>query len=374
MQVHESAEPIDLKPVIAEALERRRARATRIGRWEYLRFLNKHRELSEGTAVFGEAVILGYAKIGRILQLRTGLRTQFDAPFWVEEKIDGYNVRIFRQEDELLALTRRGYLCPFTTDRLRDFIDERVFEDHPDLVLCAEVAGPDNPYNEGHPPFIADDIRIYVFDLMRWNRPGCFPYRDKLRLLDAYGLPAVPRFGRFTADDVGPLRELILDLDRQGREGIVLKEDSSRNRRVKYVTGSTNVTDIRSNRDGVRQLPPEYFMHRVLRLALFLEEHGLTATPELHEELGESLVGGILEALQQYREQGRVYHSFRCRFRDKGNARLLMAAMRRRLGKAQVRQRRLERQGDFYVLEFDKVLPRTSDLFSHLLGGGLVFD
>ncbi len=368
-------DPTDLRQTIATAQERNRARATRLDKWSYLRFAAKSGPMLEGTVIFdNETAIWGYPKIGRIVQLRTGIPGQFEQPFWVEEKIDGYNVRIFRYRSDTLAITRRGYICPFTTDRLDDLIDKTIFDDHPELVLCAEVAGPENPYNEGSPPFIAEDIRLFAFDLMRRNRPGFLPHPKKMRLLEDYGIPITPQYGKFQTTDWESVKAVISRLDPEGREGIVLKEDSPRDYRVKYVTGHSNISDIRVSDASIQQLPAEFYMHRDLRLVLFMEEHGIEPTPELYRELGKSLIDGALETVKDFREHHQVFHAFRCRFRQRRNAELMMSTMRERLGHSHSRQRRLEKEGDFYVLEFVKELPRTTGLLGHLLGGGVVFD
>lgn len=374
MSADDSIQTTDLHRTIALARERKRARLTEIGPWKYLQFVGKVRTIPEGTVIFDEHMIWGYPKIGRILQLDTGIRTQFQQPFWIEEKIDGYNVRIFRHQDAILALTRRGYICPFTTDRLDDLIDRRLFAEHPELVLCAEVAGPGNPYCEAHPPFVPEDVQLFAFDIMRLDQPGFLPYRDKIQLLDAYRLPGVPRFGRYQASDLEKIRGLLLKLDREGREGIVFKEDSPEDRRVKYVTGSTNISDIWANEGSVQQLPPEYFMHRILRLTLFMEEHGLEPTADIHRELGRSLIETITKAVEQYRRHHKVFHTFRCRFRQRANAELMMQAMHHLLGENQVRQHSLTQEGDYYRLEFEKILPRTTGLLNHLLSGGIAYD
>lgn len=367
-------DPAELPRLLKLASERERARITRLGAWEYLRFTGKFKSLPEGTAAFGDTVIWSYPKIGRIFQLKTGLATQLDAPFWIEEKIDGYNVRIFRHGDDILALTRRGYICPFTTDRLTDFINPAVFAEHPDLVLCAEVAGPGNPYNEGGPPFIPADVQFFIFDVMRRSQPGFLPQQERLRLLEEFGLPGVPQFGNRRLADWEDIRALIMKLNREGREGLIFKEDSPRNRRVKYVTGNSNLIDIRVSDASIQQLPAEYFMHRILRLVIFLEEHGIEPTPELCQELGQSLLSGALDTVRQFRNHHKVFHTFQCRFRQQANAELLMQTLGQRLGSGQVRQQRLAKEGDYYVLEFTKVLPRTTGLLGHLLEGGVVFD
>lgn len=368
--------PGELHDIIDAAWRKDSARIEEIGAWHYLRFTRGFRSVPVGTAVFGDTVVYGYPKIGRIFRLDQGLQAQFAHPFWVEEKIDGYNVRVFRQEDEVLALTRRGFVCPFTTDRMADLMDLTIFEARPDLVVCAEVVGPDNPYNESEraPADVPEDVRLFVFDLMRAGSPECLPYRRRGRLVEDFGLPAVPAYGRFRPDEAHRLSALMLELDRHVREGVVLKEDSSRDRRAKYVTGSINLADVRVSAKAVKQLPADYFIQRILRLALFMDEHGLRRTPELYRQLGEGLIEGIISAARQQRDHREVSDGFRCRFRHRANAELLMQTMQKLLGKGQVHQRRLEKEGEFYVLEFDKVLPKTTGLFAHLLRGGIIYD
>ncbi len=308
------------------------------------------------------------------MRLETGLREQFSAPFWVEEKVDGYNVRIFKHGEAILALTRRGYICPFTTDRLPDLLPLQIFADHPDLVLCAEVAGPENPYNESYPPYVTEDVRLFVFDMMRKNAPHLLSHDERTHLLHTYDLPSVAQYGKFQASDVAALKELLLQLNAERREGIVLKEDSPRLKRAKYVTSNASLNDLRVTAMHMLQLPPEFYTQRILRLVLFLDEAGLPCSPELYAELGEALIAGLLQAIRQYQQHHKVFRTFRCRFRHEANAVLFMQALRKLLGHPHVRQRRLVQEGAWYILEFEKVLPRETSMLGHLLGGGMVFD
>lgn len=346
----------------------------RLGRWGYWRVLRSVRTLPAGSTLIGDTLVFGYPKIGRLSRLDTGLKTQFSHDFWVEEKVDGYNVRMFAHAGEVLAVTRRGYICPFTTDRLSDFIDIRLFEDHPELVLCAEVAGPDNPYNRDSPPYVSEDIQMFAFDLMLKNRQGFVPHQEKVRLLSEYQIPEVPQYGRYRLADLARLAQLVRELDGAGREGVVLKEDSVADRRAKYVTGRINVADLRVGSRAIKQLPAEYFTQRILRLALFLEEHHIERTEALYRELGEALIEGVLEAVGRWRQEGKVTDHFRCRFRRRENAELMLEASYRLLGKGHVQHPVLEHRGEYYLLEFSKVLPKTTGLLAHLLQGGLVFD
>ncbi|RLJ71148.1 putative ATP-dependent DNA ligase [Hydrogenivirga caldilitoris] len=360
--------------LVREAIKQRKARSESFLGFEYLRFSDDYKDIPRGTAVFQDTIIWGYPHIGRIFMLEKGLKEHFKNPFWVEEKVDGYNVRIFKVRDRVIALSRGGYLCPFTTDRVGDFIDLKFFEENPDLILCAEVAGPDNPYIEESPPFIREDIKFFVFDVMKKNQQTFLKQEEKLSLLERYSLPGVEVFGRFTSGDTEKLKELLLKLNKEKREGVVFKEDSEENRRAKYITSYANLNDIKVTTKNMLQLPPEYYTNRILRLVLFMEEEGINRTEHLYEELGRAFIDGLFDAIEQFKKEHKVYRTFRCKFRNKDNAVALMELLHRTSKHIQVIERELKQEGEFWVLTFDKVFLNMTGLLGHLLSGGLVFD
>ncbi len=360
--------------LVREAIRQRKARSETFLGFEYLRFSDDYKEIPRGTAIFQETVIWGYPHIGRIFMLEKGLREQFTGPFWVEEKIDGYNVRIFTTGDRVIALSRGGYICPFTTDRIPDFVNLEFFEDNPNLILCVEVAGPENPYIEESPPFVTEDVRFFVFDIMRKNERGFLEHREKISLLERYALPGVEIFGRFTHADLDQLRELLLRLDRERREGVVLKEDSPENRRAKYITSYANLNDIRITARNMLQLPPEYYTNRIMRIVLFMEEEGVERTEHLYRELGRAFIEGLFSAIEQFKREHKVYRTYTCRFRSRENALALMELLHRTSRHIQVIERSLKREGEYWILTFDKVFLNMTGLLGHLLSGGLVFD
>ncbi len=362
--------------VIDEALARKKAQRERFGPLEYVRLTDAFRGLPRGTARFGEDVVPGYPPIGRVLNLENGLRHHFEAPFHVEEKVDGYNVRIFRHQGELLALSRGGFICPFTTDRLPDLMAPAVFDAEPDLIVCAEVAGPGNPYLEGSPPGIEDDVVLFVFDLMRFGRPGFVPAAERYALYERHRLPAVPAHGRFHPDRPAALREVLRELDTRGVEGVVLKEDSARQKRAKYVTPASVIQDIAAMADGLMELPPEYFTNRLLRLALILEESPELDRDGLRERLGAALLDPLLTAVRGYHDSHKVAHPFRCRFRGRENAERFIEHLGRAPRSAiHARGFELEREEDgYWVLTFERIFPRTTGLLANFLSGGQVYD
>ncbi len=359
---------------LKEALRKNKLKSETFRNLEYLRFTDDFKDIPRGTALFKDMVIWGYPHIGRIFQLSTGIPEQFSAPFWVEEKVDGYNVRVFMHKGEIYALTRGGYVCAFTTDRVPDFVDPTFFEDNPDLVLCMEVAGPENPYVEESPPHVKEDVKFFLFDIMRKNHQGFLPYREKLRLIEKYNLPSVERYGLYTPERIEELKALLRRLNEEKREGVVLKEDSERDKRVKYITSYANLNDIRITSLNMLGLPADYYTNRLLRLALFIEEEGVEKTQELFRELGEAFLSGLFQACKMAREEGKVHRVFRCRFRKRENALIFMEQMKHASVHIQVNQLSLRQEGEFWLLEFEKVFLNMTGLLGHILRGGSLID
>ncbi|ADC89447.1 ATP dependent DNA ligase [Thermocrinis albus DSM 14484] len=360
--------------LVKEALRKNKVKGENYRGLEYLRFTDDFKDIPRGTILFKESVIWGYPHIGRIFQLSSGLREQFNAPFFVEEKVDGYNVRIFYHEGQVLAVTRGGFVCPFTTDRVEEFIDADFFKENPHLVLCAEVAGPENPYVDESPPYIREDIRFFVFDVMVKGEQRFLPYRQKLQLIEKYRLPSVERYGLYDVSKIGELKALLRRLNEEGREGVVFKEDSERDKRVKYITSYANLQDIRITSLNLMGLPADYYTNRLLRLALFMEEEGLQLEEDLLKELGSAFLEGIFEAIRQSKEEGRVYRTFRCRFRKKESALLFMEQIQHSSSQVQIIERGLKQEGSYWILEFDRVYLNMTGFLGHVLGGGSVFD
>lgn len=308
-----------------EAAEhRRRARRARFGELEYARFTDGFRGVPRGTVVAGDDVLWGYPSIGRVLSLEAGLAEQFGHRFWLEEKIDGYNVRIGRVGEQILAFSRGGFACPFSNDRLPELLELDVFEHEPDLVLCAEIAGPDNPYVAASPPHVTEDVQLFVFDVMRKGRSEFLGPHEKQAVVDRYGLPAARSFGRFSIEDFDRIERLVDELDAEGCEGVVIKDDDDPGRRAKYVTGGASIHDIAVSARELMDQPADFFVDRVLRLALHLADQDREPGPELEQALGRAFLDGLLEQVRRFPDERRVSRTYRCRFRDRENAEAYM--------------------------------------------------
>jgi len=361
--------------ILADAVQLGRAELLRYESLRYARLTENVAGCPRGSVVLPDGTVIpGYPSIARIHSLSAGLSAQFRGHFWAEEKIDGFNVRIVRHGDEVYAFSRGGFVCPFSTDRLPDFMDLSLFEAEPELVLCAEIAGPDNPYLEGAPAFVTADVALFVFDMMFKNAPGFLSPREKLDRIARHALPATRIFGRFRPTDLEALRRLILQLDAEGAEGLVFKGEREANR-AKYVTGSSNIADIRVCSGQLLDLPPEYFINRLLRLALFVAEHGRQNDSELERSLGAAFLSGMDAAVELSRGQGRIDHTFRCRFRKRSNALHFMEHMKSTGGQRVRFGPGMPRAVDgYWELEFERVFDRMTGTLATALSGAIQFD
>jgi len=285
----------------------------------YVRFRDSAKGFRRGTVVFenGEAV-LGFPHIKRIIQLENGIKRIFRSrPFYVEEKVDGYNVRVVRVEDRVLALTRGGFICPFTTERIEDFVSFEFFKNYPNLILVGEMAGPESPYIVEGPPYIKEDIQFFLFDVQEKGTGRSLPVEERLKLAEEYGIEHVETFGVYDRSRIDDLHELIQRLSRERREGIVMKTPDMK-RIAKYVTPYANINDIRIGSHIFFDLPHGYFMGRIKRLAFYLAERKVRGEDfeEYAKALGKALLRPFVESIHEVAGGGEVEEIFTVRVKS----------------------------------------------------------
>jgi putative ATP-dependent DNA ligase len=342
---------------------------------EYVRFSDDMRNFERGTVLLDGRVVPSYPRLGRIFVLEEGVRRAMPEEFYVEEKLDGYNVRVLRHGERLLPLTRGGFVCPFTEDRLADLADlEPLLRDRPDLIVCAEVVGPENPYILTRTPRVASDVRLFAFDLMRCGHAGFLPLAERDALFERYRVPRAPVLGRWTPAELPRLKDELRRLDAEGAEGIVLKPPAE-GLRVKYVTPSVNLTDIEDDSVLLKELPPEFFMNRLVRLALGMREMGmLERTEEIEQRLGHAILTGFFGALEGIAAGGVVERTFRVRMHGEQAAERLMRHMNRASRRIQVREIERHAEDGMCVLSFRKIFLTSTSELKTLLGGQFIFD
>lgn len=251
--------------------------------------------------------IPGFPHIKRVYRLAPGVQRMFrDEPFAVEEKLDGYNVRLFRHQGRLLASTRGGFICPFTTAWAEIWADEwdlnGFLDDHPGHALCGEVLG-QNPYHHQADPALGPGAHFFLFELVDADGRFLMP-EQRYELAERYGLPHAPRYGTRSSHEIRALLDLLRELNEHGREGIVMKSLNAA-RYLKFVTPASDINDIRDSMLLAFELPGGFFHNRWLRVALSVRELGLDES-EYARRLGAAFLEGcphspeFEEASQQY--------------------------------------------------------------------------
>lgn len=313
--------------------------------------------------------IPGFPQIQRVYRLKEGVERLFgNDAFFAEEKLDGYNIRIFRHAGRLFAASRGGFICPFTTEWAQIWATEKnlngFFEDYPDHVLCGEVIG-DNPYNWQRDPNLSPGAHFFVFEITAPD--GNFlPPEHRYKIVADYGLPSVPRMGRHSVAEIEDLYGRLRELNDRGREGVVLK-DAKGVRRLKFVTPTTDLQDLKDALKIGFDLSSGFFFKRYLRASLFVRELGLDPE-EYARRIGWAFLDGCpdpekftqsSEKYTIYVQSGKTWDALRRQLRS----RVLIACD----GKKEVRI--LGRE--MIRIDFRRIYQKSTQRFRRILKGHL---
>jgi len=217
----------------------------------YIRFRRVTSKVEKGTNVFfkeenGEVnieIIRGYPKTRRVLMLEEGMKKHFDSKVYVEEKLNGYNVRITEVFGEVKALTRGGLDCPYTNERINRDKYEEFFSENPEMMLCGEIIGQNNPYMEKRYPEEAE-FGYFVFDVRdkKTNAPIGIP--EKKKLLDKYDIRRTREIGQYQPNEGKKLLKKVREMGEEGREGIVIKTRSG-DKQIKYTANQASNSELK---------------------------------------------------------------------------------------------------------------------------------
>ena len=307
-----------------ESLEDHSIRSDEFDGTTYYRVVKKVGQLNKGTVVTDSGIIYDFPRIARIMHLESGIKQAFNKPFYVEEKVDGYNVRIAKVQDQVFAFTRGSYVCPFSTDRLVDFFDyDNFFRENPDLIVCGEIAGPESPYNGESPPYVVEDISFFAFDIRIKNSDQQIPTEKRYKLFDEYEIPTVTRFGRYVSSDIKEIERHIQDMNKTGCEGLVFKPTDPSGKTVKYVTAGSCLRDMKVTSQLMTEYQAEFFTNRMLRSLFYLIEHDLPLNDDFLKKTGDALLQPLYESIKKVAGGEMITERFKVRFNKKKNIKKL---------------------------------------------------
>jgi len=246
-------------------------------------------------------IIRGFPKIRRTLMLSPSVKIHFNQEVAVEEKMNGYNVRIALINNKIIAFTRGGYICPYTTKKAPEIMEmENFFMDHPDLVICGEMVGTENPYVTHHYREIGK-LGFRIFDLREKASNKPMSVFDKVEALEFYGLPHVELFGIIDINEA-PERifELVIELGREDREGVVIKDPEMKIEPLKYTSSQAHNGEIQYAFTYPFDFGRSFFFSRVIRegfQAYELNESEYEIRKRAHM-IGESIIYPMIRTIK----------------------------------------------------------------------------
>jgi putative ATP-dependent DNA ligase len=290
--------------ISAERMERMLGRVVRSSDWptpQLLRFDKAVSGIEAGTVVFDEdEIVYGYPKIRRAMMLSPAIKRHFSDGVLVEEKMNGHNVRVANVGGRMIALTRGGFICPYSTEVANDQIPPDVFRENPDLVLCGEMVGPKNPYvpKEVYPTEAMD---FYLFDVSRKGRRDMEGSSGTHALAEEYGIRSVHLFGEFeTKEAAGEIKKIIKELGSRGREGVVIKDPANLKSPIKYTSSESNCRDLEFAFRYYNDYGQDFFFSRVVREGFQAAEWSEDEDEFLERclRLGKSMLGPMRETVE----------------------------------------------------------------------------
>ncbi len=333
----------------------------------FVRLSQEYKDIPRGAVFYESGFINGYPGIMRILHLQNGISRYFKDRFYVEEKVDGYNVRVAVINGTPLAFTRGGFICPFTTDRISDLIDLNFFKKYPEYIICGEVVGPGSPYNTEVVPYADEDVVFFAFDIMDENGKR-LSIEERYQIFERFNIKQIRRWGHFSASDTNKIKEIVLELDSNGREGIVIKPVSN-GKSVKYVTLSSCLRDLQATAHLITELPAGFFMQRILRAVFFCNEFRIPFSSEYLMDSAKALYLIPEETIKEIEGGGSVKEIFNITVRNKNTIDELIQHLNRSGVRSQLVS--VEKSGDYYKARFHRIyIKGTRELRQKLMGRG----
>jgi putative ATP-dependent DNA ligase len=342
---------------------------------ELFRFDKPISSVEGGTSVFVEPfdVVRGFPKISRTLMLYPSLLKHFSSckSVVVEEKMNGYNVRVALIGDTLLGLTRGGFICPYTTEKAHDLIAREFFLDHPELVLCGEMVGPDNPYVPKS-FYDIESLEFFAFDIREKITGKPMPVMKRRALMEEYGIKSVRLFGEFDVSEAHiEITKIIKELGATMHEGVVIKDPEMIMPPVKYTSSQSNCADLRYAFEFYNDFGRDFFFGRVCREAFQSVEwdEDEEALRKRCLRLGESILLPMIKTIKKKKAGERVAEDVQIRVKSLKTVKEFEEYLRL-LGVDAVFEKP-EKIGNEYLVRIKRINQSTSDKTESILSGQL---
>ncbi|SFM72960.1 RNA ligase [Methanolobus profundi] len=378
IDIEKAAEFMELTPSkLEEIIEKRNLKRNWDEYNNIYRFEGHAPHMEDGTVLIDHhgsfELVRGFPKIKRAMLLEPAVKESFSGIdiVAVEEKMNGYNVRVIEYNGKLIAFTRSGHVCPYSTERVQNLLKMDIFADHPDIVIYGEMVGPENPYVQKH-VYGIDSLEFFVFDIRYKDTGQAIPVTERRELAERYGFKQARLFGEFAISEASErITEIIRELGKKGREGVVIKDPKMVLQPIKYTCSESNCNDLRQAFKFYNEAGRDYLFSRVVREG-FQSYEWKESEEEFRERclrLGESILRPMKSTIEQVESGVRISDEFRIRVRDRNIIDRFRSYLER-LGLYVIFEEP-EKEGDEYVINVRKMNKSTNDKTLAMLEGQL---
>lgn len=378
LDIEKAADFLELPPSrLQELVEKRNLQQNWDEYNNIYRFEGHVPNLEDGTVLIDKSgsfeLIRGFPKINRAMLLGPAVKKNFGEidSVAVEEKMNGYNVRVIDYYSKLIAFTRSGHVCPYSTERVQNFLKRDFFIDHPDIIVYGEMVGPENPYVQKY-VYNIESLKFFVFDMRYKDSGEALSVHKRRELAEEYDFDQVILFGEFSISEAPEkITEIIKELGKKGHEGVVIKDPEMVLQPMKYTCSESNCSDLHHAFKFYNETGRDFLFSRVVREGFQSYEW------EENEEdfqkrclrLGESLLNPMKKTIAQVQAGQRISDDFKIRVGDRETIHKFRSYLQR-FG-LYVAFEVSEKKGDEYVINIRKVNKSTNDKTLAMLEGQL---
>ncbi len=378
IDIEQAAAFLDLSPSrFSELLDKKVIRQNWDQYNNIFRFTSRVSDIDAGSVLLDNddsfELVRGFPKIRRAMLIEPAIQANFsdNATVVVEEKMNGYNVRVLSYKGKLIALTRSGHVCPYSTERAQNLLNKHFFEEYPDIVVYGEMAGPENPYVRKD-IYDIESLDFFVFDMRRKNDGIALPISERRMLAGKYGFRQVELFGEFGIPEAASkIGDIIRELGKKGHEGVIIKDPNMVLQPIKYTCSESNCADLQHAFKFYNEAGRDYIYSRVIREGFQSAEWNETEE-ELMERclrLGESILRPMRESIKEVQQGTRVADESRIRVKDKKTISEFKFYLER-LG-LDIVFSPARKVGDDYIVDIKKINNSTSDKTLGIIRGQL---
>jgi len=289
----------------------------------------------------------------------------------IEEKMNGYNVRIVSFGENIYAVTRRGFICPFTTEKARESFNPDFFKDFPELMLCSEAVGEESPFVPKK-IYGVKGIDFFVFDIRDMRTNIALPLDRKIKLSEEYGFKIAPILGETDAERAHEeVKSIVLKLGAVGREGVVIKDPQMRTEPLKYTSSQSNCSDLNYAFRYFNEYAKDFMLSRIVREAFqsFEFDENEEKLKERCLRLGEAILRPMIRSIHDVSKGDKVVEKHQLKFRSLEVLELFKEHLRR-MG-IDANYSVPEIRDGYYIFKFERHMKSTTDKISHLVKGNV---